>query len=245
MKYQATKNGGRKAFKELSEEWPEEAGGGDAADGEEAGDIGGFSLCQLCVVGGTMTSQQLRQDGSEREITFTVDSAACRTVVPLDHPAARGYKVHKDGFTGQAYGTAKRGGPKIYDMGQRVLQTRVSGGAAPRRLHTRKADVQKPLLAVCDLVDRGHSVVFDSTGSYATNKLTGVKTQFDRVGKDWLLRLTLEAPQKANEVMAQVMAELRELKNGESELSRAPTASQKANDETADRSEPLFRMAAQ
>jgi hypothetical protein len=65
---------------------------------------------------------------------------------------------------------------------------------------------------VCDLVDHGHAVLFDSTGSYAVNKKTGVKTAFLRQGKDWNLRLTLEAPQKANEVMGQILAEMRELR---------------------------------
>ena len=69
------------------------------------------------------------------------------------------------------------------------------------------------------------------------NKRTGEKTQFARVGKDWLLRLTLEAPQKANEVMAQVMAEMRELKKC--------AAEPEAVVEEASRAEPLFRMAAQ
>jgi hypothetical protein len=236
MKHQATKTGSRpRAFKELSEETAEDQWASGAAE-EAVGDIGGFDFCQLCAVSGEggLPELLLRQDGSEREIAFTVDSAACRTVVPLDHPAARGYKVHRDGGTGQAYGTAKKGGPKIIDMGQRVLQTKVVGSEAPKRLHTRKADVQKPLLAVCDLVDRGHSVLFDSTGSYAMNKRTGEKTPFARVGKDWILRLTLEAPQKANIVMAQAMAEMRELKTS----AAVPVA-------VVERAEPLFRLAVQ
>ena len=195
-KFQEAK--GKKSIKELTEE--EETQGG--------GDFNGFDFCHLCAV----TTALERTDETSRSITFTVDSAACRTVVPLDHPAARGYRVHKDSCTGQSYGAAKKGGPKIVDQGRRVLQTRVLGGEMPKRLNTRKADVAKPLLAVCDLVDHGHAVLFDSTGSYALNKKTGIKTAFQRNGKEWDLKMQLEAPDKANEVMGQIIAELRDLK---------------------------------
>jgi hypothetical protein len=133
-------------------------------------------------------------------------------VVPLEHTAARGYRVVSDAITGQVYGTAKKGGPTIKDEGRRELQTKVTGAEMPRRRNTRKADVSKPLMAVCDLVDHGHAVLFDSGGSYAFNKKTGVRTPFLRNGKEWDLKLTLEAPEKANQVMAGILAEMQEAK---------------------------------
>jgi hypothetical protein len=153
---------------------------------------------------------QDRVDETAREIVFTVDSAACRTVVPRSHQAARGYQVHEDSITGQVYGTAKKGGPKIVDEGRRVLQTRVTGDEKPRRLNTRRADVSKPLMAVCDMVDHGQAVLFDSGGSYAFNKKTGVRTPFLRKGKEWEMAMTLEAPSKANAVFAGVLAAMRD-----------------------------------
>ena len=151
-----------------------------------------------------------RNDETGREITFSVDSAACRSVVPSHHKACRGYKTWKDEHHGCKYGTAKAGGARITDEGLRVLQTKGDAMDLPMRLSTRRADVSKPLLAVCDMVDRDHAVLFDSSGSYAVNKTTGRKTQFARVGRGWDLKLMLEAPEKANKVMAEVIAALEE-----------------------------------
>ena len=65
--------------------------------------------------------QHDRLDPSQRTITFGIDTAACKTVVPAKHPAARGYLVHKDSQLGCAYSTAGR--EKVYDQGKRVLCT--------------------------------------------------------------------------------------------------------------------------
>jgi len=215
----------------------EETGNEDLnATTQDGGCMGTFDLCQLCGVlatksaasdtetagksaaSGTETVMDLcemaddTEDGDRRTITFAVDTAACRTVVPIEHEACRGYRVHKDAFTGQTYGTASKSGPRIEDKGKRILQTKAHGPNLPQRLNTRKADVNKALLAVCDMVDNGHAVLFDSSGSFALKKATGQKTNFQRVGKGWNLTLELEAPAKANRVMGQMLAELRELK---------------------------------
>ena len=153
-------------------------------------------------------------------------------------------------MTGQTYGTAKRGGARIEDQGKRVLQTRVENGELPKRLNTRKADVDKPLLAVCDLVDNNHAVLFDSSGSYAINKKTGAKTRFARSGRGWDLKLTLEAPEKANEVMKEVLAELQEARARDSQPSVELRVGAGSDLEIVDagspafsREEPLFRLA--
>ena len=199
---------GSKNFRELEEDtepWP-----GAGRDHSNGGDMGQFDLCQLSGQDFMVVSDNVRVDDADREIIFAVDSAACRTVVSKNHRAVRGYKVWRDKFFGQTYGTAKAGGPRIADEGLRVLQTKASGMDPPMRLHTRKADVRKPLMAVCDMVDHNHAVLFDSGGSYAIHKKTGRKTTFTRNGRGWDLKLVLEAPEKANEVMAGVLAELRE-----------------------------------
>ena len=206
-KWKASQQGG-KNFRELAEDdsaWP-----GQARDLPSGGDMGQFDLCQLCGQDFCEVSESDRTDETDREIIFAVDSAACRSVVNKKHRALRGYRTWKDKFYGQTYGTAKAGLARIHDEGLRVAQTKSSGMDPPMRLNTRQADVRKPLMAVCDMVDHNHSVLFDSSGSYAINKKTGRKTTFTRTARGWDLRLVLEAPAKANEVMAGVLAELRE-----------------------------------
>ena len=77
-------------------------------------------------------------------------------------------------------------------------------------MNTRQADVFEPLMSVADMVDQGHMVVFDSDGSFAVKKDSGRKTRFDRSGKKWQLHVQLEAPEKANQKVSQIMAEMRE-----------------------------------
>ena len=118
-------------------------------------------------------------------------------------------------MTGSQYGTAKRGAPKIQDEGKRVLFTKAAAGEHPQRLNTRQADVFESLMSVSDMVDHGHMVVFDSEGSFAVKKDSGRKTHFERTGKKWQVNLQLEAPEKANQMVAQIMAEMRETQRQE------------------------------
>ena len=69
-----------------------------------------FNVKDLCAVEkwvwNTWKPISARTDQSNRTITFGVDTAACRTVVPGNHPAARGYRVHWDSGAGVLYSTA-------------------------------------------------------------------------------------------------------------------------------------------
>ena len=65
-----------------------------------------------------------RLDHSQRDITFGIDTAACQTVVPANHLAARGYLVHKESLLGCASSTAGR--DKVHDQGKRIEIKRVS-----------------------------------------------------------------------------------------------------------------------
>ena len=172
--------------------------------------MGSLSLCQV-----QDSIREMRNDETDRKITFTIDSAACTTVVPSRHRAARGYRVWSDGMTGSQYGTAKRGAPKIQDEGKRALFTKAETGEHPQRLNTRQADVFEPLMSVPDIVDQGHMVVFDSEGSFAVNKDSGRKTHFERTGKKWQVNLQIEAPEKANKKITQIMAKMRETRRQE------------------------------
>jgi len=67
-----------------------------------------------------------------------------------------------------------------------------------------------PLLAVVDMVDKNHTVVFDSGGSYAVHKTTGRVTNFTRKPKSWETGFELEAPEMANRVACDFLAALRQ-----------------------------------
>ena len=66
-----------------------------------------FRLSNLGYVQRIESFQYDRLDPSRRTITFGIDTAACKTVVPY-HPATRWYLVHKDSLLGCAYSTAGR-----------------------------------------------------------------------------------------------------------------------------------------
>lgn len=76
------------------------------------------------------------------------------------------------------------------------------------RLSTRAVRVESPLMSVSAMVDKGHTVIFDSAGSYAVNKKTGRTTKFTRSAGSWHVSFDLEAPDVANKVMAAHLAEL-------------------------------------
>ena len=177
-----------------------------SADGaSSSNEVSGLGfLCKLS----SPSLEELRKDRTSRSITFRIDSGACTTVVPKNHLAARGYKVWNDSKTGRSYNIA--GEAKVKDEGRRVLQTKDSGGphGAPRRLETRAADVSQALMSVVDMVDKGQVVIFDSARSFAYHKETGVETEFVRREGGWDLTLDLEAPDVANQVNQEYLAQL-------------------------------------
>ena len=176
-------------------------------------DLGQFMLCELCGTNRQPRRQNQRlaadrADSTRRHITFGVDSAACVTVVPSEHEAARGYKVWQDSGFGRNYSCANNA--KVPDEGLRVLSVKTGGGQKPVLIRTRKAKVKRPLLAVADFVDSGKSVVFDSEGSYAICKATGQKTRFERKGRGWDLSFDLQSPEEANTMLAELRAQRRQ-----------------------------------
>jgi hypothetical protein len=67
-------------------------------------------------------------------------------------------------------------------------------------------------MAVVDMVDRGHVVIFDSGRSFAYHKQTGMETDFVRREGGWDLTLELEAPELANKVAKDYLAQVTENK---------------------------------
>ena len=141
---------------------------------------------------------KLREDPTDREIVFNVDSGASKTVVNKDNRAARGYKIHRDAQTGVPYHTA--GKQRIKDEGKRVLQTKQMGDQKPSRMNTRVADVRNPLLSPSEIAKCGHDIILRNEDGYAIHRETGQTHKFDRTVGGWQHKATLEAPGEANRV---------------------------------------------
>ena len=95
---------------ETANEWMSTASSSQQTAQNTGGSIQILGSLDLCAVekwdGNTMKPISVRTDQSNRTITFGVDTAACRTVVHSNHPAARGYRVHLDSGAGVPNATA-------------------------------------------------------------------------------------------------------------------------------------------
>ena len=67
----------------------------------------------------------VRSDTRHRQITFGIDTAACRTVVPARHPATR-HRCHWDTEAGVQCSTA--GKSVMWDEGRRLLVSKETAG---------------------------------------------------------------------------------------------------------------------
>ena len=174
---------------------------------EELGGLGSFVICEFKANALLRRREKeleaVRADESNRKIRFGVDTAACVTVTPIDHPAVRGYKCWKDGAFGRAYSCANDA--KVYDEGLRVLSIRSGQNAGPLLMRSRSAKVKRPLMCVADLVDANKTVVFDSEGSFSVDKSTGQRLQFERRGKGWDVEFELECPTEANNTVSELV----------------------------------------
>ena len=128
-----------------------------AAEEFQSASVGDLRLWNLGYVKRIESFQHDRLDPLQRSITFGIDTAACKTVVPTNHPATRGYLVHKDSLLGCAYSTAGR--DKVYDQGKRILCTLDETGE-PMAIESRKVDCRRPLMAVTEMTDCGGWVCF-------------------------------------------------------------------------------------
>ena len=79
------------------------------------------------------------------------------------------------------------------------------------QIGTRKAQVRKPVVSVCDLVNNDRAVVFDSSGAYGVHKKTGMRNESAWRGREWELTVDLEATAKAEEAVKKYIAELQAL----------------------------------
>ena len=115
-------------------------------------------------------------------VRIGVDSGAEISVWPSDLFAERPLEPNESSAAGVKYwAPGDIDSPSIPDLGSRKFELRVDG--EQRWLKPHIAPVRKPLLAVCDLNDRGHDVHFMHDGrAWAVHHRTGQVTNFERAG---------------------------------------------------------------
>ena len=153
--------------------------------------------------------QHDRLEPSRRTITFGVDTAACKTVVLANHPAARGYLVHKDSLLGCACSIALR--DKVYDQGKRILCTS-DEIEKPMAIESREVDCRRPLMAVTEMTDMpdcGRLVFFGpQRQGFSFDPRTGQKIELTLAPGGWDLTMKLEPPERANKIMNKAIQEI-------------------------------------
>ena len=123
------------------------------AESHSVRSVGDLRLSKLGYVKHIESFQHDRWDPSQRTITFGIDTAACKTVVPTNRTAT----CHKDSPLGCAYSTAGR--DKVSDQRKRILCTLDETGK-PIAIESRKVDCRLPLMAVTEMTDCGRWVCF-------------------------------------------------------------------------------------
>ena len=125
------------------------------------------------------------EEQSIERVRFGVDSgAACTVVKPTaasDYPVARIEPMKR---------LRAANGEIIKDLGNRHLKVRT--GRKSRVLRTTVAPVAKNLLAVCQLVDTGHDVVFSQRGSFIKNMKSGEVMQMERINGTYEVEFDVE-----------------------------------------------------
>ena len=113
----------------------------------------------------------IEEKGSEKwtQISMAVDSGACESVAdPTQIPCeVTETKASKNGA-----GFVSATGEPIPNMGEMDMPMMTREGTF-RSMKVQAAPVTKPLASVMRIVQAGHTVTFDSEGSYIYNKITG------------------------------------------------------------------------
>jgi hypothetical protein len=135
-----------------------------------------------------LQTQTLSAIDGVQKLIMGVDSGAAVTVIPQD--CCRDYPIIPNEMSqhGGAYRAAN--GQAVPDLGTRVLNTRTPDGQV-RSMKARVCPVNKGLLAVSEMVDAGHTVVFSKQHSFARHDQTGVITNFTKRNKVYELELSV------------------------------------------------------
>ena len=150
----------------------------------------------------------VRSDKRCRQITFGIDTAAGRTVVPARHLATRGYRCHWDADAGAHYSTA--GKSVVWDEGRRPLVSRDPEGRL-MTTESRQTEVKRPMMAVKPMTQQGQWVCFGPHRAFAYKIESGRVIPFENTSKGWNFTVELEAPddRKLRENMDTMRAEKR------------------------------------
>ena len=129
--------------------------------------------------------------------TATVDSGASEHVVPPT--AVNNVKLDDGQKKGCEYEVADGG--TITNLGERRCLVGNEFTHTINRIDLQVTDVHKPLLSVAKMVDAGQRVVFDPTGSYVEDTITGEQIPMDRKGGVYEMRLWAKqfVPKKPDE----------------------------------------------
>ena len=121
-------------------------------------------------------------DGRYRQVTFGIDTAACRTVVPARHPATRGYRCHWDAKVRVQYFTA--GKSVVWDEGRRSLVSNDTEGKL-MTIESRQAEVRRPLMAVKPMTQQGEWSCVGPDRAFASKTETGRVMPFESTPNGW------------------------------------------------------------
>ena len=121
---------------------------------------------------------------------MTVDSGACVTVMPAS--MCLGISILQSSTAhGAMYEVAN--GEEIPNKGERRCEIMTLGSQVSKRITFQVADVHKPLLSISRCADMGFFTVFNKTGGYLEDQVTGERVPLERkenlyVMKAWVKR---------------------------------------------------------
>jgi len=131
------------------------------------------------------------QDGEWQEIDFAVDSGASETVI--NEGMGSNIKMTESAGSKRGVNYEVANGEYIPNEGEKKLLA-VSEEFAVRDITAQVCDVNKALLSVRRIAAAGHTVVFDSAGSYIIDKQSGEKMWLREEGGMYMLKMWVKAP---------------------------------------------------
>ena len=131
---------------------------------------------------GTVGGQEEAKDKWTR-VSMAVDSGACDSVAdPSQVPCE--VKETEASRRGQQFASAT--GEPIPNLGEMMMPMLTREGSL-RNMRVQAAPVTKPLASVMRIVQAGHTVVFDSEGSFILNKTSGERNMLREEDGNYML----------------------------------------------------------
>ncbi len=127
----------------------------------------------------TLAGNEKTEKGQLKKMTVSVDSGATISVIP-EYIANELPVVEPKASTSKTKFRAANGGI-IMSRGRREVRGKTESGTACK-VGFEVRGVTKTLGAVCEMIDSGNKVAFDSAGCYILNKKTMKRTELTRRG---------------------------------------------------------------